>query len=174
MSNPFTRTLLIQEVGLLARTSTNCQSLSHSTFRLRKAIITSLAYLFIMLAAHPRQPPSALTVSQHVTLQDATSPPLLPHVHNQHEVILTHDRKTIHHHVYPCVRHSTIQFQHLIEASEPVVASFFCDIGRARIWRRPSAMAMELFMYPIYLTYMKKLDYSHLPLSVPVMLPRFL
>src|ERR1700733_12858734 len=45
-------------------------------------------------------------------------------VHNQHEAILTHDRKTIHHHVCPCVRHSTIQSQHLIEASEPVVASF--------------------------------------------------
>jgi hypothetical protein len=43
----------------------------------------------------------------------------------------------------------------LIEALEPVVASFFGDIGRARIRRRLSAMAMELFMYLICLAYMK-------------------
>jgi hypothetical protein len=43
----------------------------------------------------------------------------------------------------------------LIEALEPVVASIFGDIGRARIRRRLSAMAMELFMYLICLAYMK-------------------
>jgi len=35
-------------------------------------------------------------------------------------------------------------------------------------------MAMELFMYLICLAYMKNSDYSHLPLSVLVMLPWFL
>jgi hypothetical protein len=79
-------------------------------------------------------------------------------VHNQHEVILTHDRKTIHHHVCPCVRHSTIQSQHFDRGVRTGSRLIFGDIGRARIRRRLSTMAMELFMYLIYFAYMKKLD----------------
>ena len=155
MSSPSLRTLLTRESWTLAETIYKLPISQSFDVSITKAKITSLAYLFITLAAHPRQLPSALTVSQHVTTLGHHIPAASSLVHHQHEVILTHDRKTIHHHVYPCVRHSTIQFQHLIEALDPVVASFFGDIGRARIRRRLFATAMELFMYLIYLAYMK-------------------
>ena len=156
MSGPsLVETLLTREVGLLPRPSTKLPISQSFDVSITKAMITSLAYLFITLAAHPRQPPSALTITQQRYILGPHIPSASSTVHNQHEVILTHDRKTIHHHVCPCVRHSTIQFQHLIEALKPVVALFFGDIGRARIRRRLSAMAMELFMYLICLAYMK-------------------
>src|ERR1700733_5430138 len=113
-------------------------------------MITSLAYLFITLAAHPRQPPSALTITQQRYILGPHIPSASSTVHNQHEVILTHDRKTIHHHVCPCVRHSTIQSQHFDRGVTTGSRLIFGDIGRARIRRRLSTMAMELFMYLIY------------------------
>jgi hypothetical protein len=111
--------------------------------------------------------PARYTLGRHIPTASSL-------VHNQHEVILTHDRKTIHHHVCPCVRHSTIQFQHLIEASDPVVASFFRR-------HRKGQDKEETFCNghgAIHVSHLpcphEEFDYSRLPLSVPVMLPCFL
>src|SRR5271155_4612359 len=126
MSSPsLVETLLTREVGLLPRPIYKIANLSV----IRRFDYESKNHVACLFVHHVGSTSSTTTISLNSIPARYTLGRHIPTasslVHNQHEVILTHDRKTIHHHVYPCVRHSTIQFQHLIEALDPVVASFF-------------------------------------------------
>src|SRR5271156_1552114 len=175
MSSPsLVETLLTREVGLLPRPIYKIANLSV----IRRFDYESNNHVACLFVHHvgstsstttisPNSIPARYTLGRHIPTASSL-------VHNQHEVILTHDRKTIHHHVCPCARHSTIQFQHFDRGVRT---------GSRFIFRRhrKGQDKEETFCNghgAIHVSHLpclhEELDYSHLPLSVPVMLPWFL
>jgi hypothetical protein len=106
------------------RPSANCQFLADLTLQLRRR---ESRCLLVCFTSWPHtfhvQRQTTTTATQHVDIP-GLGDPAASHRPNQHQSIQTHDGKKIHHLVCPCVRHNTILSQHLIEASQSVIASF--------------------------------------------------